>query len=129
MSGAVDFEVWNEPNIDFWTGDPKQATYFKLYDHTARALKRVSPRLRVGGPATSSAHWVDDFIVHVAAQNVPVDFISSHGYGDDTVEPWGGDSHGSTRVPRDSEGARSDCGFGSAGLATDVDRVERAIVR
>jgi len=50
------FEVWNEPNIDFWTGDPKQATYFELYDHTARALKSVSPRLRVGGPSTSSAH-------------------------------------------------------------------------
>lgn len=80
------FEIWNEPNIDFWTGDPKQATYFELYDHTARALKSVSPRLRVGGPASSSAHWVDAFIAHVAAQNVPVDFISSHSYGDDTVE-------------------------------------------
>jgi xylan 1,4-beta-xylosidase len=31
------FEVWNEPNLDFWAGDPKQATYFELYDHTARA--------------------------------------------------------------------------------------------
>ena len=80
------FEVWNEPNIDFWTGDPKQATYFELYDHTARALKSVHDRLRVGGPATSSAHWVDDFLRHVAAQNIPVDFISSHSYGDDTVE-------------------------------------------
>jgi xylan 1,4-beta-xylosidase len=28
------FEVWNEPNIDFWAGEPKQATYFELYDHT-----------------------------------------------------------------------------------------------
>ena len=80
------FEVWNEPNIDFWTGEPKQTTYFELYDHTARALKAVSPRLRVGGPSTSSAHWVDDFIRHVAAENVPADFISSHGYADDTVE-------------------------------------------
>jgi xylan 1,4-beta-xylosidase len=80
------FEVWNEPNIDFWTGDPKQATYFKLYDHTARALKSVSPRLRVGGPATAAAHWVDAFIAHTAAENVPVDFISSHGYADDTVQ-------------------------------------------
>ncbi|MGC2328244.1 MAG: glycosyl hydrolase family 39, partial [Candidatus Sulfotelmatobacter sp.] len=26
------FEVWNEPNIDFWVGDPKQATYWELYD-------------------------------------------------------------------------------------------------
>ena len=48
------FEVWNEPNIDFWTGEPKQQTYFELYDHTARALKAVNPRLRVGGPATCS---------------------------------------------------------------------------
>ncbi|MGZ4816961.1 MAG: GH39 family glycosyl hydrolase, partial [Terriglobales bacterium] len=80
------FEVWNEPNIDFWSGDPKQATYFELYDHTARALKAVNPRLRVGGPATSSAHWVDDFIAHTAKENVPVDFISSHGYADDTTE-------------------------------------------
>lgn len=80
------FEVWNEPNIDFWTGEPKQETYFELYDHTARALKAVSPRLRVGGPSTSSAHWVDDFIRHVAGENVPIDFVSSHGYADDTVE-------------------------------------------
>ena len=80
------FEVWNEPNIDFWAGEPKQATYFELYDHTARALKAVNPRLRVGGPSTSSAHWVDGFIRHVATENVPLDFISSHGYGDDTVE-------------------------------------------
>jgi xylan 1,4-beta-xylosidase len=80
------FEVWNEPNIDFWSGEPNQATYFELYDHTARALKSVSARLRVGGPATSSAHWVDSFIQHAAAENVPTDFISSHGYGDDTVQ-------------------------------------------
>jgi len=80
------FEVWNEPNIDFWSGDPKQATYFELYDHTARALKAVNSQLRVGGPASSSAHWVDAFIAHAAAEKVPVDFISSHSYGDDTVE-------------------------------------------
>jgi xylan 1,4-beta-xylosidase len=80
------FEVWNEPNIDFWSGDPKQATYFELYDHTARALKDVSPRIRVGGPSSSSAHWVDAFIAHAVSANVPTDFISSHGYGDDTVQ-------------------------------------------
>ncbi len=80
------FEVWNEPNIDFWTGNPKQATYFELYDHTARALKSVSPRLRVGGPATAAAQWVDAFIQHAAFHNVPIDFVSSHAYGDDTVE-------------------------------------------
>ena len=80
------FEVWNEPNIDFWAGNPKQATYFELYDHTARDLKAVSPLLRVGGPSTAAADWVEPFLAHVSQQNVPIDFVSSHGYGDDTVE-------------------------------------------
>ena len=48
------FEVWNEPNLDFWSGTPKQESYFELYDHTARDIKAVSPRLRVGGPAISA---------------------------------------------------------------------------
>ncbi|TAN02630.1 MAG: glycosyl hydrolase family 39 [Rhodanobacteraceae bacterium] len=80
------FEVWNEPNLDFWGGDPKQATYFKLYDHTARDLKSVSPRLRVGGPATAQAAWVTAFLDHVHKNDVPIDFVSTHVYGDDTAE-------------------------------------------
>jgi len=77
------FEVWNEPNLDFWAGEPKQASYWELYDHTARAIKAVSPRLRVGGPATAQAAWVDDFIRHCMNSHVPVDFVSTHIYGDD----------------------------------------------
>jgi len=80
------FEVWNEPNIDFWTGTPKQSTYFELYDHTARALKAVSTRFRVGGPATAQAAWVGDFIAHAAANGVPLDFVSTHVYGNDTAK-------------------------------------------
>lgn len=80
------FEVWNEPNIDFWAGVPKQSTYFELYDHTARALKSVSIRLRVGGPATAAAAWVDAFLSHVDQNDGLVDFVSSHGYADDTVQ-------------------------------------------
>jgi xylan 1,4-beta-xylosidase len=80
------FEVWNEPNIDFWAGEPKQATYFELYDHTARALKEVSSKLRVGGPATAAAHWIPEFLNHVNSEHVPIDFVSTHGYADDTVQ-------------------------------------------
>ncbi len=80
------FEVWNEPNIDFWGGVPRQKSYFELYDHTARDLKSVSPRLRVGGPATAAAAWISDFLKHISDQHVPVDFVSTHGYADDTVE-------------------------------------------
>jgi len=80
------FEVWNEPNIDFWAGNPKESTYYDLYDHTAQALKRVSQRLRVGGPATAQAAWVDRFLAHCKQKNIPVDFASSHVYGNDKSE-------------------------------------------
>jgi xylan 1,4-beta-xylosidase len=80
------FEVWNEPNIDFWNGIPRQQSYFDLYAHTARALKGVSPRLRVGGPATAAADWIPDFLKFTSQNRVPVDFVSTHAYADDTVE-------------------------------------------
>jgi xylan 1,4-beta-xylosidase len=80
------FEVWNEPNIDFWGGIPRKESYFDLYAHTARALKSVSPRLRVGGPATAAAAWVPEFLNYAAENHVPVDFVSSHGYDDEPVE-------------------------------------------
>ena len=41
------FEVWNEPNIDFWTGEPAQSTYFELYAAAAkRGESRRSPVTR-----------------------------------------------------------------------------------
>ena len=80
------FEVWNEPNLDFWAGDPKEPTYYQLYDHAARAIKRVDSRLRVGGPATAQAAWIDRFIKHCVEANVPVDFVSTHVYGNDSAQ-------------------------------------------
>jgi len=80
------FEVWNEPNLDFWVGNPKEATYYELYDRAGRAIKHVSPRLRVGGPSTAQAAWVDRFLAHCKEKNVPVDFASTHVYGNDQAE-------------------------------------------
>jgi len=80
------FEVWNEPNIDFWNGIPRDKSYFELYAHTARTLKAVNSRLRVGGPATAAAHWIPEFLRYSSDNRVPVDFVSTHGYADDTVE-------------------------------------------
>ncbi len=92
------FEVWNEPDLDFWAGDPKQATYWELYDHAARAIKGVNARLRVGGPATAQAAWADAFIKHCAENNVPVDFVSTHVYGNDRAQDvFGTDEN----IPRD----------------------------
>jgi xylan 1,4-beta-xylosidase len=93
------FEVWNEPNLDFWGGSPKQVTYFELYDHTARALKAVSPRIQVGGPSTAQAAWVAPFLAHVKEQNVPVDFVSTHVYANDTAPNV---LHTQEDIPRDT---------------------------
>jgi xylan 1,4-beta-xylosidase len=88
------FEVWNEPNLDFWGGTPRQSTYWELYDHTAKALKAVDSHLRVGGPATAQAAWVPEFIQHGTDSGVPIDFVSTHVYGDDTAKDvFGTDEH------------------------------------
>ncbi len=80
------FEVWNEPNLDFWAGEPKEQTYYQLYDVTAQALKAVNPRLRVGGPATAQAAWVDRFVRHDVENHIPVDFVSTHVYANDSAK-------------------------------------------
>ena len=92
------FEVWNEPNLDFWTGAPRQKTYFELYDHTARDIKAVSPKLRVGGPATAQAAWVGDMIKHAEQAHVPLDFVSTHVYGNDKASDV---FHTDESIPRD----------------------------
>jgi xylan 1,4-beta-xylosidase len=80
------FEVWNEPNLDFWGGAPRQQSYLRLYDHTAHDLKSVSPRLRVGGPATAQAAWIEAFLAHVARVKAPIDFVSTHVYANDAAD-------------------------------------------
>lgn len=80
------FEVWNEPNIGFWGGNPFQKTYWELYDHTALALKAIDKRLRVGGPSTAQAAWVGEFIKHCRDNKIPFDFASTHVYGNDTAD-------------------------------------------
>jgi xylan 1,4-beta-xylosidase len=80
------FEVWNEPNLDFWVGNPRESSYYELYDHATRAVKRVSARLRVGGPSTAQAAWADRFLAHTKEKDVPVDFVSTHVYGNDKSE-------------------------------------------
>jgi xylan 1,4-beta-xylosidase len=74
------FEVWNEPNLDgFWPGG--QAEYFKLYEHAVRAVKRVDPAYRVGGPATAGGGWIKETLDYCEQNEVPIDFVATHTYG------------------------------------------------
>jgi xylan 1,4-beta-xylosidase len=98
------FEVWNEPNIDFWTGQPRQATYFQLYDAAANGVKRADAKLRVGGPATAQAAWVPELIAHCHQEHVPLDFVSTHVYGNDTAENVFGTDE---KIPRSDMVARA----------------------
>lgn len=91
------FEVWNEPNLDgFWEKADKPA-YFALYDLTARTIKGVDAKLKVGGPSTAGADWVPEFIAHVKSSGAPLDFITTHTYGVDGgfVDEEG---HGDTKL-------------------------------
>jgi xylan 1,4-beta-xylosidase len=70
------FEVWNEANLSvFWSGTPEE--FWRLYAVTARAVKQVDPRIRVGGPATAAVGWIDGQL----AVDAPVDFLTTHVYG------------------------------------------------
>lgn len=88
------FEVWNEPNLGgtdaengFWAESMEE--YYNLYAHTCRAIKKVDPRLRVGGPATSNNALIPEFIQACRDRDVPIDFISTHHYPTDVILGYG----------------------------------------
>ena len=91
------FEVWNEPDIDYWHSAPED--YWKLYDYAVAGVRAALPTARVGGPATTSPRnpkanlFLKNFLEHVnsgksAANNkpIPMDFISFHAKGMPTIK-------------------------------------------
>jgi xylan 1,4-beta-xylosidase len=75
-----EFEVWNEANLEvFWNGT--QAQYHLLYETAVRAVKSVDARIRVGGPGSAAAKWVGPLLEHCRENDVPIDFVSTHTYG------------------------------------------------
>jgi xylan 1,4-beta-xylosidase len=74
------FEVWNEANLEvFWSGTRDE--YLRLYDVSVGAVKAVDAALLVGGPASAAAAWIDELLVHVEQSSAPIDFLSTHTYG------------------------------------------------
>ena len=86
------FEVWNEPDIDYWHTTPEE--YWKLYDYGVAGVRAALPEAKVGGPATTSPRspkayaFLKNFLDHVntgkSAANgkpLPMDFISFHAKG------------------------------------------------
>jgi xylan 1,4-beta-xylosidase len=90
------FEVWNEPDIDYWHTTPE--AYWKLYDFAVAGVRAALPGAKVGGPATTSPGnekartFLHNFLEHVntgkSAANgraIPMDFISFHAKGFPTI--------------------------------------------
>lgn len=91
------FEVWNEPDIDYWHSTEQD--YFKLYDYAVAGVRAALPGARVGGPATTSPRsekardYLRDFLDHVARDRsaatgkaIPLDFISFHAKGSPSIK-------------------------------------------
>ena len=83
------WELWNEPDISYWRGTPEE--YNKLYDYTARAVKKALPTAKIGGPGTTgaaapkAAQYLRQFLEHCAKNNVPLDLITYHAKGQPRV--------------------------------------------
>ena len=94
------WEVWNEPDIDYWKGTPEE--YFTLYDYSADAILRALPGARIGGPDSTgprspkAIQFLNQFLQHCAQERnhatgktgAPLDFISFHPKGSPA---WKGD--------------------------------------
>jgi xylan 1,4-beta-xylosidase len=84
------WEVWNEPDGLYWTGSI--AEFCALYDATAKAIKRVLPGARVGGPHTCGASesekartFLRAFLRHCTENESPLDFVAFHAKGKPVV--------------------------------------------
>jgi xylan 1,4-beta-xylosidase len=91
------WELWNEPDIDYWKGTMEE--YFKLYDYTADAAKRALPTIRMGGPETTNpaseraGNFLKTFLEHVVngknyvtgKKGSPIDFVTFHAKGQPRV--------------------------------------------
>ena len=87
------WEVWNEPDIDYWHGTPEE--YFKLYDYSVDAVLRAAPQAHIGGPDSTgpgspkAIAFLRDFLEHCAhgknfatgKTGTRLDFVSFHPKG------------------------------------------------
>jgi hypothetical protein len=51
------WELWNEPNIDFWSPKPNVGQYSALALAAAKAIRQTDPGATIIGPASSGFPW------------------------------------------------------------------------
>lgn len=82
------FQCYNEPDTCvFWMKnetnlDIRLAEYCKLYNGFEKGVKRVSEKLKIGGPALAEKpEFLDGFLKFVNRNSLKLDFVSIHIYG------------------------------------------------
>ncbi len=78
------FEVWNEPNLKGWFWDGSHADFHRLWQTTHRAIKSVDASLRVGGPSTAHAAWIEDLLEFGEKNDCRPDYLITHIYNNDS---------------------------------------------
>lgn len=87
------WELWNEPNIKYWSGTVQE--FCKLYDYTVDAARRALPTIKIGGPDVTGPNWdksekfLTTFLKHCVSDTnyvtgkigTPLDFIAFHAKG------------------------------------------------
>ena len=87
------WEVWNEPDIGYWSGTFEE--YCKLYDYAVDGLKRACPECTIGGPHTTSPrnekayNYLTKFVEHclrgknyaTGKTGTPLQYIGFHAKG------------------------------------------------
>lgn len=76
----VIWEIWNEPNIQFWTPKPDARQYAALALAACRAIRNADPRATIIGPASSGFPWefIQTFVQSGTLEYL--DAISVHPY-------------------------------------------------
>lgn len=96
-------EVWNEPNLRGFWKDADMPEYFKLYEVSAKAVKAVDQRLRVGGPAicgVDDERWLREFLNHCQEKKLPLDFVTRHAYATEMPDHKGHYDYQRLRTPQ-----------------------------
>lgn len=79
------FEVWNEPNLVNWFWGGTKDDFLRLWETTFNAIKSVEPTLRVGGPSTARAEWLEDLLAFGAQHHCAPDYLITHIYNNDSA--------------------------------------------
>jgi xylan 1,4-beta-xylosidase len=79
------FEVWNEPNLAGWFWGGTKAEFFQLWETTFHAIKSVDATLRIGGPSTARAEWLEELLTLGAKRDCTPDYLVTHIYNNDSA--------------------------------------------